>query len=46
LACISQIDVFVLAFPMDVTLAPKHVAVFKTYVEFVIVLCASGGECD
>jgi len=30
----------------DGTLAPKQLTLLKTYVQFVILLCASGGECD
>ena len=31
---------------MDGAPAPKHVALFKNYIQFVILLCAFDDECD
>jgi hypothetical protein len=44
--CIGVCAPLYLRLPKGGTLAPEHVAVLKTYVQFVILLCASGGECD
>ena len=43
--CIVACTPFCLRFSEDCTLVPKHVEIFKTYVQFVILLCAFVGKC-
>jgi hypothetical protein len=49
--CTSQTDVLMLVLICiwdyyDGALAPKYVGVFKTNLQFVVLLCASVGKCD